>query len=349
MKKHSLLVMVTVFITLFIPACVIEAPLLSPIPVTPSPAHPNGTAPQTSTGVPCFFTYNDPFAFTSDGTRLLVRGIGGVQVFNLERMSEEKFFNAPTSLNGPSVTLSPDGTVLVWALEGGTVQYLRLSNLEILATIRTRQDGPIKLEFSPSGEELYTASHAHGIMVWGMDGSQLGAFQGVGELVNIGLSPDGQLLATIPADGPVSLWNVDDFSLVQELGGSGGYDTSDAIFSPDGKYLAADLATGLYLWKLEDGRELLGAEEAINSMAVAFSPDGSTLAYADQDLLVLSSPDGAERDQNLEGHQSPIFSLLFSPDGSTLVSADDQEIRIWSVEAGELIAIGNQSCPEGAQ
>jgi WD40 repeat protein len=345
MKKLSLLVLVTVLITLFIPACVIKAPLLSPIPVTPTPTHLNGTAPQSTTDVPCFFTYYDPFAFTPDGTRLLVRAIGGVQVFNLERMREEKFFNAPTGLNGPSVILSPDGTVLAWALEGGTVQILRMSNLEILANIRTRQDGPLKLEFSPSGEELYTASHGQGIMVWGMDGIQLGALKGLGELVNIGLSPDGTLLATIPADGPVSLWNVDDFSLVQDLGGTGGYDTSDAVFSPDGKYLAADLATGLYQWNLEDGRELLGANEAINSMAVAFSPDGRTLAYTDQDRLILSSPDGAQRDQILEGHQSPIFSLLFSPDGSTLVSADDLEIRVWDVESGELIAMGNQNCP----
>jgi WD40 repeat protein len=90
---------------------------------------------------------------------------------------------------------------------------------------------------------------------------------------------------------------------------------------------------------------LLGTQDAINSMAVTYSPDGRFLAYSDHRDVVLSSPDGLQTIRTLEGHQSPIFALLFSPDSSILVSADDMEIRVWLVEDGQLLAIGKSSCP----
>jgi len=296
--------------------------------------------------VPCFVTYIDPFAFLPDSLNLLVRANKGVQQFNLQTMQQEQFINSPSNLNGPVVAISPDGEVLAWALEDGTVQLTRISDQAVLTNITPGQVSPIKLEFSPAGDRLFSASHDGTLKVWDMEGNLLNGFQpGGGEFMNIGLSHDGTMLATIPSDGEITLWNADNFKIITGLSSSGGYDTSDVVFSPDGEYIAADLATGLFLWKLPDRTELLGASSAINSMAAAYSPDGSLLAYSDLNHIVLSSPDGSQILRTLEGHRSPIFELLFSPDGSTLVSADDMEIRVWRVEDGELLAIGKSACP----
>ncbi len=125
----------------------------------------------------------------------------------------------------------------------------------------------------------------------------------------------------------------------------GGYDTSDAVFSPDGRYLAADLASGLFLWSLPDGKELLNTASPINSLAVTFSPDGKFLAYSDNDTVVLSSPDGKNVLKKLLGQQIPIYELLFSNDASLLATSDGVEKRIWSTTDGQLLAVGKSACP----
>ena len=299
----------------------------------------------TST-VPCFVTYIDPFAFLPDSMSLLIRAETGVQQFNLQSMQQEQFINSPSSLNGPVVALSPDGELVAWALEDGMIQLVRVSDQAMFPSINSGQTSPIKLEFDPAGDRLFSASHDGTLKVWDMDGNPLNGFQpGGGELMNIDLSPDGTMLATITSDGVITLWNADNFKIITGLSGSGGYDTSDVVFSPDGKYIAADLATGLFMWKMPDRKELLGASSAINSMAVTYAPDGSLLAYSDLNHIILSSLDGSQTIRTLEGHQSPIFELIFSPDSSALVSADDMEIRVWRVLDGELLAIGKNTCP----
>jgi WD40 repeat protein len=301
--------------------------------VTPAPA------------VPCFVTYYDPFAFLPDSLRLLVRADMGVQQFNLQTMKTEKFIQAPSIIDGPAVALSPDGNTMAWAFQSGEIQEVRMSGDEQTYTIQSGQQSPLKLEFSPTRDRLYSSSHDGTVQFWDLQGGQKDMYGNYGELTNIGVSLDGSLIAVVPADGPVTLVNADNFVLVRELSGSGGYDTSDVAFSPDGQYLAADLGTGLYIWRISDGAELLGADNPIFSMAVTYSPDGKYLAYSDINNIVLSSPDGSQKIHTLEGHQLPVFELLFSPDSSTLVSADDMEMRVWRVEDGELLAIGKSSCP----
>ena len=162
----------------------------------------------------------------------------------------------------------------------------------------------------------------------------------------MGLSMDGTKLATIPFDGPVSLWDLAGNTKIAEFAGSGGYDTSDAHFSPDGQYLAADLATGIYLWRVSDSS--LVWNKVKNSMAVAFSPDGQYLAYSDIDdgnKVFQSSLDGLRVIRTMTGIQSPVGELFFSPDGSLLVAGDGTEIHIWQVEAGTLLFVGKATCP----
>lgn len=307
---------------------------------------------------PCFVSGFSPVSFMPDGDRILVRAENGVQIFNLQTMDEEEFLAAPTNLNYPAVALSPDGEVLAWALEDFSIQLIRISDKILLHTLTGHTDIIGKLSFSPDGDRLISASHDTWVRIWDMEGNLIHAFQPPGalgfpnEVLGIGISPDGTMLATIPFDGPVKLWDLKDYKLIKELrglaGGSGGYDTSDIAFSPDGHLVAADTATGLFLWKTLDGTELLGGNPGINSMAVAFSPDGRFLAYSEigeKFDVVISSPDGNEKIRTLEGHPAPVGLLFFSPDSSLLLSSDWVETRIWQVEDGQLLYVGKSSCP----
>jgi WD40 repeat protein len=166
-----------------------------------------------------------------------------------------------------------------------------------------------------------------------------------GQVLGIGISPDGSTLATVPSDGPVTLWDMQTLEKVKELGGYGGYDTSDAYFSPDGQFLAADLASGLYLWRIADAQAIW--DGTANSMAAAFSPDGRFLAYVDisqDNKIVLASQDGARIIQTVGGEQGPAWELFFSPN-SQLLASGGVEIQILDTSDGSVRYVGKDTCP----
>lgn len=319
----------------------------SPSPTQTATPEPSPTStPEPPADSPACFTPREilPFALMPDNAQLLIRTGSGVQIINLENLEEESFLEAPQNVYAAAI--SPDGGTLAWSLEDDSIQLIRLSDRETIATLTGHPDLVYDLRFSPAGDRLYSASHDGVVREWDLDGNLLSSIDAGGEVLGMGVSPDGTQLVTIPFDGPVALWDLASSERLAEFGSTVGYDTSDAVFSPDGQFLAADLATGIYLWRVSDAELLWNGVK--NSMAVAFSPDGQFLAYSDIDdgnPVVLASPDGAQTVKQLGELQSPVWQLFFSSDGSQLVATDGVEIRIWQVEDGELIYIGKAACP----
>jgi WD40 repeat protein len=101
--------------------------------------------------------------------------------------------------------------------------------------------------------------------------------------------------------------------------------------SPSGRVVTIDLTPG--------AKPRIVARHEHGAFAVAFSPDGDTLASAGQDGIVkLSGIRGGSR--TLGTHDGPVTSVAFSPDGRWLASASgDKTVRVWDLTGTEPVRI----------
>jgi WD40 repeat protein len=161
-------------------------------------------------------------------------------------------------------------------------------------------------------------------------------------------SPDGTRLAAGRA--AISIWDVESGKVVQTLAGHTDF-TRELAFSPDGKRLAsAGMDKSVRVWDLAEGKEkyvlkpeglafyadsgLVTAPIGLPMTAVAFSPDGKTLASGGADRVVrLWDAESGSIRREFKGHRNAISAVAFSPDGSRLISsALDHTIRCWTLE-----------------
>lgn len=285
-----------------------------------------------------------PFAFSPDGSLLYLRSRSAVEIYDISAGMLVRKIEAGGDLL--AATLSTDGAWLAWSLADSRIQRISVDSGDAVATYAGHTEPALDLCFSVDSERLYSASHDGWVRVWALDGSSLPSIQVGGEVLGFGLSADGRWLATVPSDGPVLLWDMVDGSLAAELGGTGGYDTSDVAFSADDRYLVADLATGLYLWSLAD-RQLLW-NDVRNSMAASFAPGDLLLTYPDVDQdnqVILASADAQQVLGTLERQRGPVWALFFSVDGSLLAVSDGVTVEVWRPENGSLVAVGKMDCP----
>jgi eukaryotic-like serine/threonine-protein kinase len=230
--------------------------------------------------------------------------------------------------------------------------------------LQTRQEvahlaagkGYVRAAFSPTEPVLaFSAADSAGgdnsrLTIWNAATRQsVGEFPLNGACAGLAFSQDGRTLVTSTMGTPkgqITLWRVRDGSPLTGYPSEQFVGMNDTNFAVTGDLSIAAYGLGknqIRLIDLRNGRELWTAasSQAASALeddvkALAFSPDGKTLAVAggsrDPDIHLWDVATGKEIGPPLKGHTAWVGSLVFWPDGKKLASASaDQTIRTWDV------------------
>jgi WD40 repeat protein len=178
---------------------------------------------------------------------------------------------------------------------------------------------------------------------------------GPGGAGSLCFSRDGRRLALGCTDSVVCIWDWTADPDFDSLPSVTPREAWSVAFSPDSQSLAvgyddekgADRAV-LQIWdvRTRSVKATLSGHHGMVS-AVAYSPDGRTLASAsyDRTIKLWDVADGRVR-TTLTGHTGDVRCLAFSPDGRTIISGSkDRSVKAWNVATGTAIATysGNEN------
>jgi WD40 repeat protein len=248
---------------------------------------------------------------------------------------------------GMAVVFSPDGRYLAAGWLGGTVTIHDMKTRKLCGTLE-RVANPSLLAFSPDSKRIAVGG---GIVRLHEPTGKLERELAVGySPACLAFSPDGKKVVLAGA-GVLEVWDVEAKKSLHTLARGLTTAVTGLAFLPaaregSGVLLSLDAHGRVRLWDVDRGKEvepLAGHRGPVN--AVAFSPDGKTLATggADGTVRLWSLADGKER-LTLNGGKRVVraglgvAALAYSPDGKVLVAGGEQgDLLFFDPASGNLL------------
>ena len=316
-------------------------------------------------------------SFSPDGQRMLTASVDGtVRIWDISPLNNAGLL--VLSGHGGQLTrvaIDPNGKYLATAGYDGNVKVWTMPDGRELFTLPAHI-GPVwGIAFSPDGQSLATAGADNVARIWDLRASlaspdsparleitghqnlknKLSSQPGIRQVF---FSPDGSRLLTAGADGMVKLWDSD---TGQEIGAFefkatryGISGVASAVFSPDGKQLAAVTEgpeSTFRVWEIETGNIVYEASRHVEDdayFALAYSPDGNRLAVSGLNITVTVYDLHARQVSNtISGYKSAVLGMDLSHDGTLLATSHaDGTVREWNLLTGqELLSLSGNSGP----
>ncbi|MEM9597877.1 MAG: hypothetical protein AAGD06_26655, partial [Acidobacteriota bacterium] len=248
-----------------------------------------------------------------------------------------------------AVAAGPDDRIATGALDG-VVRIWRLDGPPAPAVFSAHGGAVSALAFAPGGGHLVSASHDGTGRIFDLITGTSRPLEGhQGPLVDVAVSPDGRLAATVSFDRSVRIWRLEagaatgvDATALGEppLAVLGDHDAlpSAARFHPSGDHLAVATADGsAWLWRVDGrGEPRIFEGHAGGLRQVHFSPSGEHLATASEDHTARLWRVAATDPRILRGHRRPVTEVRFDPLGDKIVTAaEDGTARVFWLDPAE--------------
>src|SRR5262249_8194330 len=277
--------------------------------------------------------------------RFLQVGITGSQVIDARASLLTALLRQPalvTYLRGHdaavrTVAISPNRRTVVSGDDLGRIVFWDLPDRQQIPPVIEQGRSVGGLAISPDGETLASGSFDHNVLLWDMKPHQrkgeplLGHS---GSVNSVAFSPAGDLLASGSADGTIILWEPDQRWQPSQPLKPDIQAILSVAFSPDGKRLATAGVAGVRILDVH-ARQWMGPVVTTGGrvvMDLAFAPDNTTLAMANDDRTVVlyDIATGRQIGDVLVGHTNVVQAVAFSAAGSVLLSGDaDGRLLRW--------------------
>ena len=285
------------------------------------------------------------FAFSPDGALLAFTNPSRrIELWEVgtQRFVERSFAPASEELGRP--VFSPDGSLLA-ATDRNDILLWETA----LGGEPRRLQGhtePVRcLAFAADGLSLFSGGQDNRLLQWDLQTGQPlrspDSFRT--DVVALVVSPDGALLVSgsksaeidrtfenpVYEHQPVRVWDAYTGDLLRSFNYS---DVLSLEFSPDGRWLAAQLTIKPGLIDIQTGHHLqpLPNEGSPFVTNVAVHPGGRLLAFGLGREITLWDVAARQAVLSLTGNQNQLYRLAFSPDGKFLAtSGEDGVLRLW--------------------
>jgi WD40 repeat protein len=287
-------------------------------------------------------------AFSPDG-RVLASSAGNnsIRLWSIEPVSQPKAsrldvlrsqsirYALAFSPNGEYLASTGPGSISLWARRTagydrvadrtGVTGYSLAFKADSRAVALGCDDGAIRVHDVPGLDE-HTVLKRHS-----------------GGVRSLAFSPDARALISSGEDRLVLVWNTARGEVMHNLSEPGFNSVQFAALSPDGRTVAVAepgwSPQDVKLFDAETGSvkgRLIGGQQGVG--AIAFSPDGRTLASAGADRrITLWNVLTGKEEITLSDQVGLVKSLAFSPDGADLAFAGpDAAIRVWNRASGSM-------------
>jgi WD40 repeat protein len=251
---------------------------------------------------------------------------------------ERQFSGAGNALT--TLAVSANGQVLVSGDTEGMLHFWNPANGQPSQVLGGHTGAVTSLVLAADGQHLLSTGSDGAVKLWTLPVTPPRAFAHADQVTSLALTADGQRLITGGADKQVRWWDL-------KTGQSGPVFSgptlavSSLALSLDGRFLAAGSADkNIYLWPSNDSKGLRKISCAAPVQAVAFSPEGKTLAagLTDGAVLLVEPATGKVR-QSLPAGAGPVAALAWA--GKTLLVAQGNKVQTW----GEDLKPGPQAFP----